>query len=99
MMTCWNFGNMASLAAEIANKFTVRWRESVDRGGRVYTVRKRRRNHLVRAGSCGRAGLPIPARTRLRQPARPRPRPWTMERVNRSFPPARLLVPDAHATT
>ncbi|MBN1674238.1 MAG: hypothetical protein JXR37_24530 [Kiritimatiellae bacterium] len=106
MMTCWNFGNMPCIATEAANAFA--WApqdQTVDETLRRVASRyvgMQAAPVLVKAwrmmhDSMQRAHpgtIPFLYNSPLsRGPAFP----WTMERLNRPFPPGWLLVDDAHA--
>ncbi|MGQ9553509.1 MAG: glycoside hydrolase family 20 zincin-like fold domain-containing protein [Anaerolineae bacterium] len=106
MMTCWNFGNMPSIATEVANAFT--WapqEQTVDAVLRRVAARyvgAAAAPALIEAWRTMHEGIEraYPGSNAFLYTA-PLSRgpafPWTLERLNRPFPPSWLLVPDAHA--
>lgn len=106
IMSCWNFGNMPSIALEAANAFS--WAPQEDT---VEAVLAR-----VAARYVGRAAAPTLVQAwqlmhesmeraypgtipfLYQSPLSRGPAfPWTLARLDRPFPPSWLAVPDAHA--
>ncbi|MHB0878401.1 MAG: hypothetical protein ACYC5O_20385 [Anaerolineae bacterium] len=106
MMTCWNFGNMPSIATEAANAFT--WGPQPDEADELLTrvacryvgaqaapVLVGAWRHMHEAMEQAFPGtIPFLYTNPLsRGPAFP----WTLEPLGRRFPPGWLVVPDARA--